>query len=162
MRPEVKTLGMEEETKSEDGEEDNTATQAQSPDDEQDDVPIDASIVGAPKSKIPATRKKKEKRPTWEYVSAVDGTATYWEGGVEEKRTRTMCTVSYRDDDERSDSEDDPEELFKPQKDDESSSDESATEPIAKKKVPPPRPLTSLHLLLPLLVLLTSFFDHRK
>jgi hypothetical protein len=86
---------------------------------------------------MPAARKRKQKRPTWEYVPAVDAPGTYWAGVVEGKRARTMCTVSYRDNDARTDSEDDPEELFKPQKEDESSSDDSATEPRAKEKVNP-------------------------
>ena len=153
-----------EETKSEEGEE----TQAQSSEDEQDNLPIAASIVRAPGvSKKRAPRKRKVKGPTWEYVPAVEATATYWAGGVEGKRTRTMCTASYRDDDARSDSEDDPEELFKPQKDDESSSDDSATEPLAKKKVTPNPPphhhqRTSLNLLRSVLVVLTSIFPYRK
>jgi hypothetical protein len=126
------------ETKSQGGEANNTATQAQSSDDEHDNLPIAASIVGAPMAKIRAPRKRKEKRRTWEYVPAVVATATYWAGGVEGKRRRTMCSASYRDEDAQSDSENDPEELFRPQKEDECSSDDSGAEPFAKKKVPPP------------------------
>ena len=105
-----------EKTKQQEVEEDNSS------DNEEDNTPIAASIGVAPKLKRPATRKRKEKkRQTWTYEPVVEATATYWDGRVEGKRTRTMGTVSYRDDDARSDSEDDPEELFKPQKDDESS-----------------------------------------
>jgi hypothetical protein len=97
-----------EKTKQQEVEEDNSS------DNEQDNNPIAASIGVAPKSKRPATRKMKEKRQTWTYEPVVEATATYWDGRVEGKRTRTMGTVSYRDDDARSDSEDDPEELFRP------------------------------------------------
>jgi hypothetical protein len=118
-----------------------------SSDDEQDNTPIAASIVKAPKGKRPATRKRKDQRQKWTYEPVVEGPATYWDGRVEGKRSRTMCTVSYRDEDARSDSEDDPAELFKPQKADESSSAESDNEVIAKKKVstPPPSPLPPPH-----------------
>jgi hypothetical protein len=50
-----------EERKSADGEEDSTVTQAQTSDDEKDNIPIAASIGGAPKAELPATRKRKEK-----------------------------------------------------------------------------------------------------
>ncbi len=107
-----------------------TATQAKSSDDEEDSIPIAACIatdprrtsvdfeeykawlngctstVTVPKKKRPAPRKKKERRQTWAYELAVEGPSTYWEVGVEGKRTRTTRTVSYRDDDARSDSED--------------------------------------------------------
>ncbi len=103
---------------------------------------ITFQLRGAPKSKRPASRKRKENRGTWSYEPAVDDASTYWDVGMEGKRRRTMCTASYRDEDARSDSNDDPEDLFKPHKDDESSSSEdSANEPIGKKNVPlPPCP----------------------
>ena len=127
----VDESNVEEESKAINAEEESKIEEES--DDEQDNVPIAASI--RKRNHKPSTRKRNQKRPTWEYVPAVDDTAKYWGGGVEGKRTRTMCTASYRDDDARSDSEDDPDELFQPQKADDSSSDESATVPSAKNKV---------------------------
>jgi hypothetical protein len=118
--------------------------ETKSDDNEEDNAPIAASLLMAPmgkqvtKSKGPAMRKTKEKRQTWAYVPVVDGPSTYWECGVDGKRTRTLRTASYRDDDARSDLDDDPEDLFKPGKDYASSSEESVTEPSAKKKVSSP------------------------
>jgi hypothetical protein len=78
-----------EETKTQDCEEDNSS------DDEQDNTSIAASIGVAPKSKRPATRKRKEKRQTWTYEPVVEGPATYWDGRVKGKRTRTIYGYSF-------------------------------------------------------------------
>jgi hypothetical protein len=127
------------------------AEETKSDDNEEDNAPIAASLSKAPKvkqvttSKRPAMRKTKEKRQIWAHVPVVDGPSTYWQGGVDGKRTRTLRTASYRDDDARSDSDDDPEDLLKPGKDYASSSEESVTEAIPQ---PTALPVLIFHLAL--------------
>jgi hypothetical protein len=84
-----------------DEDQDNTATQAKSVNDEAENTAIAVSLPAATNAKSPALGRRKQKRQLWEYEPAVDSVSKYWDVGVEGKRTRTLNKASYSEEDRR-------------------------------------------------------------